>query len=81
VEEDVFNTPYPDQIGELVLALLYHIGNAMVELIFSSEAKENELAHAEKLVAAYNNALERVLGAPSGSVNLMDAKTLKEWFV
>jgi AcrR family transcriptional regulator len=81
VEEDVFNTPYPDQIGELVLALLYHIGNAMVELIFSSEAKERELAHAEKLVAAYNNALERVLGAPAGSVNLMDAKTLKEWFV
>jgi TetR/AcrR family transcriptional repressor of nem operon len=81
VQEGVFNTAFPDQIGELVLTLLYHIGDAMVELIFSSEAKEIELAYAEKLVAAYNDALERVLGAPAGSVNLMDTETLKEWFV
>ena len=53
----------------------------MVDLIFSSEAKDIELAYAEKLVAAYNDALERVLGAPAGSLNLMDTETLKEWFV
>ncbi len=81
VEEGVFNTTFPEQIGELVLSLLYHIGDAMVGLIFSSEAKEIELAHAEKLVAAYNDTLERVLGAPAGSLNLMDRETLKEWFV
>jgi hypothetical protein len=34
-----------------------------------------------KLVAAYNDTLERVLGAPAGSLNLMDDETLKEWFV
>ncbi len=81
VQEGVFNTTYPDQIGELVLSLLYHIADAMVELIFSSEAKEIELAHAERLVFAYNDALERVLGAPAGSLNLMDTETLKVWFV
>ena len=81
VREGVFNTAYPDQIGELVLALLYYIGDAMVDLIFSSEEREVELAHAEKLMAAYNDALERILGAPMGSVNLMDNDTLKVWFV
>jgi AcrR family transcriptional regulator len=81
MEEKVFNTPYPDQIGELVLALLYHIGDAMVELIFSGEEKAIELAHAQKMVSAYNDALERLLGTQSGSVNLMDTTTLKEWFV
>ncbi|HTP07023.1 MAG TPA: TetR/AcrR family transcriptional regulator, partial [Anaerolineae bacterium] len=35
VAEGVFNTPYPDQIGELVLALLYHIADAMVAMILS----------------------------------------------
>jgi AcrR family transcriptional regulator len=81
LQEGVFNTAFPDQISELILSLLYHIGDAMVELIFSSEEREIELAHAERLVAAYNNTLERVLGAPAGSLNLMDRDTLKEWFV
>lgn len=81
VQEGVFNTAFPDQIGELVLSLLYHAGDAMVDLIFSSEAKAIELAYAEKLVAAHNDALERVLGAPTGSLNLMDTETLQEWFV
>jgi hypothetical protein len=31
-------------------------------------------------VAAYTDALERVLGAPAGSLTLMDAATLQEWF-
>lgn len=81
VQEGVFHTTFPDQIGELVLSLLYHIADAMVDLIFSSEAKDIELVHAEKLVFAYNDALERILGAPAGSLNLMDTETLKEWFV
>lgn len=81
VQEGVFNTLFPDQISEMVLALLYHIGDAMVELIFSDEEKAVELAHAEKMVAAYNDALERVLGAPTGSIKLMDTITLEEWFV
>ncbi len=80
VREGVFHTDFPDQIGELVLSLLYHIGDAMVELIFSSEVREIELSHAERLVAAYNDTLERVLGAPTGSMNLMNSETLKKWF-
>lgn len=81
VAEGVFNTPYPDQIGELVLALLYHIGDAMVEMIFSDREKAIEFAQAERMVCAYNDALERLLGAPTGSIRLMDAALLKEWFV
>ena len=80
IQEGVFNNPFPTQMGELVLSMLTHIGDAMVELIFSSEAIDIELAQAVKLVAAYNDALERVLGAPAGSVNLMDTETLQVWF-
>jgi hypothetical protein len=52
-----------------------------VALIFSKQEKESEFARAEKMVAAYNDALERVLGAPAGSVNMIDGKTLRAWFV
>jgi hypothetical protein len=53
----------------------------MVELMFSTEEREIELAHAVNLVAAYNNTMERVLGAPPGSISLMETETLKVWFV
>jgi len=36
----------------------------MVELIFSDEKKEIELAQRHKSGGAYNDTLERVLGAP-----------------
>jgi AcrR family transcriptional regulator len=81
VQEGVFNTRFPDQAGELVLSMLQYFGDALVGLIFSNAATEIELSRAEQLVAAYNDAMERVLGAPAGSLNLIDADTLNEWFV
>jgi TetR/AcrR family transcriptional regulator, transcriptional repressor for nem operon len=81
VHEGMFHTAFPAQTGELVMYLLYHIGDAMVEMIFSSESKDIELVHAEKMMAASNEALERVLGAPTGSLNLVDRENLKVWFV
>ena len=47
----------------------------------SCAPKCDDLQRAESIAAAYNDALERVLGAPAGSLNLIDAQTLKEWFV
>ena len=35
----------------------------------------------QRTVAAYTDALERVLGAPPGSLSLVDDETLKEWVV
>jgi hypothetical protein len=50
-------------------------------MLLSGEAKNsNAVQEAENLIAAYNDALERILGAPKGSIHLMDTKSLKEWF-
>jgi hypothetical protein len=50
-------------------------------LLLAREPRGDELQRAERLIAAYDDALERVLGAPAGSLHLMDAESLKEWFV
>ncbi len=81
IQEGVLTTTYPDHVGEIVLSLLQDLGDAFVELLLSDAPKCDDLQHAENVVAAYNDALERVLGAPGGSLNLIDAETLKEWFV
>jgi hypothetical protein len=35
----------------------------------------------ERMSAAYSDALERVLGAPKDSLQLVDTETLSEWVV
>jgi TetR/AcrR family transcriptional regulator, transcriptional repressor for nem operon len=81
IREGVFNIPFPDQIGAVLLSLIQSIGDAFAELLLVREPRGDELQRAERLIAAYNDALERVLGAPAGSVHLMDAESLEQWFV
>jgi TetR/AcrR family transcriptional repressor of nem operon len=81
IREGVLNIPFPDQIGVVLLSVIQGIGDAFAELLLAREPRGDELQRAERLIAAYDDALERVLGAPAGSLHLMDAESLKEWFV
>jgi len=81
IREGVMNIRFPDQIGIVLLSLVQGIGDAFAELLLIREPQGDEPQRAERLIAAYNDALERVLGVPAGSLHLMDAESLKEWFV
>ena len=81
IREGVLNIPFPDQVGAILLSLVQGIGDAFAELLLAPEPRGDELQRAARLIAAYNDALERVLGAPAGSLHLMDAESLEEWFV
>jgi AcrR family transcriptional regulator len=81
VEEGVFVTSYPDRVGEVVLALVVELGETLGRLLLSFEPESDDLLRIEGTVAVYTDALERVLGAPKGSLQIVDAETLKAWFV
>jgi AcrR family transcriptional regulator len=81
IREGALNIPFPDQIGLVLLSFIQGIGDAFAELLLAREPQGDEQQRAEQLVAAYNNALERVLGAPAGSLHLMDTQSLHTWFV
>jgi AcrR family transcriptional regulator len=80
-QEGVLTTSFPNQAAEIVLSLLQGLGETFQELLFGSEPQAEKMQRAEAVVAAYNDAMERVLGAPAGSLKLIDAETLNEWFV
>jgi len=80
IAEGVMNSSFPDQMASLAFALLVSMGYAYMDLLSKNAITHQELQHATDLVEAYNVALERMLGAASGSINLVDAETLKEWF-
>ena len=80
IREGVLTASHPEQIGEVVLSLMQGLGDAYAEALLANEAGRPDVQQIERTVAAYTGALERVLGAPSGSLVLMDAEMLKEWF-
>jgi TetR/AcrR family transcriptional regulator, transcriptional repressor for nem operon len=80
VREGVFTTSYPDSVCQMYFYFLQGLGEAFVELLLTDEDKQIAMQQAALMVAAYNEALERVLGAPNGSINLIDAETLEAWF-
>lgn len=84
IQEGVFTTPYPDQVGHVILYILQGLDDTIIELLLSNET-QRDAARIESGVTAYiaalTDALERVLGAPRGSLNLIAPETLKEWFV
>ncbi len=78
IEEGVLTTPYPEHVGEVVMSVTQAAGETLGRLLLSSEGKRDN-GRIESTVAVYTDALERVLGAPSGSLPLVDTETLKEW--
>ncbi|HMQ31277.1 MAG TPA: TetR/AcrR family transcriptional regulator, partial [Chloroflexaceae bacterium] len=68
--EGSLSTPFPELAGEVALSLLVGLGEAIAQLLLAQGPPAGVLARAEGLVAAYNDALERVLGAPAGSLHL-----------
>jgi AcrR family transcriptional regulator len=81
IQEGVLTTSYPDQVGEVIVSLVLDLGDTIAWLLLSWEPKSDDVRRIESTVAAYTDALERALGAPTGSLPLVDAQTLKEWLV
>jgi TetR/AcrR family transcriptional repressor of nem operon len=80
IQEGVMTATYPDQVGEVLTSLAQDAGETIGALLYSFDPKRDDLQRAERTVAAYTEAFERVLGVPAGSLTLADDQTLKEWF-
>ncbi len=79
IAEGVFTTSYPEQMGRIVMFLLQDLADALAGLLLAVEPHPDDLRRSERIVAAYTDALERVLGCPKGSLVLMDDGMLREW--
>jgi AcrR family transcriptional regulator len=85
VREGVFTTPHPDHAADVIYALILGLGDTFGHMILEHAAATDAqmtraiFNRAKKMTAAYSDALERVLGAPRGSLELVDSKSLKVW--
>ena len=79
IREGVFHPAYPDLIGDLLLSIMISFGDKMTALIFEHKPYDDTYQKFERVMGAYFDAFERLLGAPAGSLKLVDSDVLKEW--
>lgn len=81
IQEGVFTSRYPDQVGAVVLALILNLGETFSRRLLSIPPDFDGLQEIENIIAAYTDAIEQVLGAQSGAIKLFEMDRLKEWIV
>jgi AcrR family transcriptional regulator len=75
VDEGRFATAYPDQAGTILFAIIQALQDAMAQrLIAAPRVKEMVNTH-----GAHMEAIERYLGVPAGTLNRVEARTVKSW--
>jgi AcrR family transcriptional regulator len=79
VEEGAFHTSFPEQSCEIVFSLVQSFGDSLIRLIFQSEFNAETLQCLEHLTVSYQEAVERILGAASGTLPLFDPAIMREW--
>lgn len=79
VEEGVFTTPYPDEAARMLISLLEDLGYDTVDLLISEEREPSDLPRLQRSVVACTDALERVLGAPTGCLQSTTPEELESW--
>ncbi|MBB3724540.1 TetR/AcrR family transcriptional regulator [Nonomuraea dietziae] len=80
VAEGTFTARDPQQTARVLLSLVNDLNDALGELFLTQKPHAPSATRVRPVVAAYTDALERVLGLPSGSLRLVDVVTLAAWF-
>jgi AcrR family transcriptional regulator len=85
IQEGSLSTAYPELAMEIALQAINGLGNKFGEIILGHEMGIISLEPEERYrilndaVAANADAVERILGAKKGSIQLMDSKSIRMW--
>jgi len=79
VREGEMTTPYPEQVGEVILSMFLNLGETMAHEILEHDLLPAQVARIEQIIAVYSDAIERILGAAPGSLPLAENGVLQKW--
>ena len=85
IQEKVFTTRFPEQAAQFIAGFALIFSDRVMELILSSHPSKADLQEKATVLDdyfdAYFDTLERILGAPAGSLKVSDVELFKEWLV
>ncbi len=77
IAQDAFFSPYPAQIGELVMRLVMQLTDEIAFLLAGAQHNAEVLVSIFEKLKLYRHALENLLFAPFGSILIFDLKQLE----
>jgi AcrR family transcriptional regulator len=78
--EGTFDPSSPDDCAVILVALFSGSGDALVRLLMDRLDGRIPFTAAQRRIAAYEEAIERILGLPPGSFVLVDPHAMRVWF-
>ncbi|MBA7591794.1 hypothetical protein ES708_33960 [subsurface metagenome] len=79
VNEKVFNTPFPDESARLIFEIANTFSGKIPQLIMDLGKNPENLNKVEKEYRVYENAIERIIGAGEGTVEIVNRNILKNF--
>ena len=80
VAEEIFSVDSPQETATILMTLMLGFQDGATELFLARQANTISYEQAEARLVSFARAFERILGAPAGSIRVVDDKTLREWF-
>lgn len=80
VEEGVFETEFVEDSAEIALSIMGALYDTFAGTLLSPDDYDDPAALARRKITSVETAIERVLGAPQGSLSLIDRQTFAAWF-
>ena len=80
VEEGVFDTGFVEESAGITLSIMQSLADPLYGILLNPDNYEDPVALLRRKIAAVETAVERVLGAPPGSLSFVDTQSLAAWF-
>lgn len=80
VDEGVFAVEHIPEAAEIMINVILSLSDTINELLFNPNQYDDPTAAALQKKAAVQTAVERLLGAPTGSMPVIDDDSLIAWF-
>jgi AcrR family transcriptional regulator len=80
LDEGTLHVDSPDETAKVLVALMLGFQQQAADLFIARHAGAISFEVVQRSVAANNEAFERIVGIPKGSLTLTDEKTLRFWF-
>jgi len=75
----IFQAEEPLETGEVLVSLMLDLGDALAEVLLRVSPGEEMVQRLERTLGAYTQTLLRALEVPSGSLQLVDPKLIRQW--
>jgi hypothetical protein len=85
IQEKVFTTRFPEQAAIIITGVALNLTDTIIGLVLAPKPDQATFQKLETVLdacfEAYFDTIERILGAPPGSLKVFDVEVFKEWLV